>query len=232
MVRTGLCESACAFHETVRHRTRIFTHDRTVWATKHRQRSTDSDWRSRSGGHSDVVLTASAERPTNVVFDACFDDHLPVTPLKALVDSFDGASCFGDPNEPSVAAVIRAYHRGVAKGSLTVWAADMISVRGLGLSPVEVWGIDWELSYQRRERTWPEAIVEVLEQTATPMSAPDIAAAVERLGLRTRLGATPAASVRAAATMMVKSGKWEIERADGDLWVFSPTEVFELSATG
>jgi hypothetical protein len=70
---------------------------------------------------------------------------LPAGPLLERVRGRGGfRACAGaDP------ALEKAYQRAQSAGRLTVWAADQLAVKVLGLPPVLVWGDAWWLDDQR-----------------------------------------------------------------------------------
>jgi hypothetical protein len=57
------------------------------------------------------------------------------------------------------------------------------------------------------QKTWQEAIIEVLKTSGKPMRYTDIAAEILKLGLRKDVGATPAATVGAKIYSSIKNEK-------------------------
>lgn len=68
---------------------------------------------------------------------------LPSGPLVSLVEALGGPAECG-----ALGTLRRAYHRAKTNGDLTVWQADELSHRLLGVHPWFVWGDEW----------WEEAV--------------------------------------------------------------------------
>ncbi len=67
--------------------------------------------------------------------------HLPAAPLAALVN---GAPRSNDRKAgPRNTSIERKYYRAVKQGALTVFAADELAIRLLGVHPMTIWGDQW-----------------------------------------------------------------------------------------
>lgn len=94
--------------------------------------------------------------PDQLPDDGAFSDEevegarlgwLPVAPLVEMVEGRGGLAACGirrdEGGEPERLA--KAYYRAQARGRITIWAADRLSVKALRLLPSGVWGQLWYL---------------------------------------------------------------------------------------